>query len=162
MLLWRLIATSFDFCMGFSLCRLSMCSVFQQLWTRFSSIHDQRLPIQESDFRGRKGQSDSPGHISGFLISWWGYVPQNQVHFQRGCCSVASHSNFVSCSCYSWKPLYSTFMWLSVSSNWWFVFPYSWRYCDVIFRLVFSVGNIALNGFRMIERHYFRDQVQKN
>lgn len=24
---------------------------------------------------------------------------------------------------------------------------------------MFAVGNIALNGFRMIERHYFRDRV---
>lgn len=28
--------------------------------------------------------------------------------------------------------------------------------------LVFSVGNIALNGFRMIERHYFRDRLIKS
>lgn len=28
-----------------------------------------------------------------------------------------------------------------------------------MFRLIFSVGNVALNGFRMIERHYFRDKV---
>lgn len=28
--------------------------------------------------------------------------------------------------------------------------------------LVFSVGNLALDGFRMIERHYFRDQLVKS
>lgn len=28
--------------------------------------------------------------------------------------------------------------------------------------LVFSVGNVALNGFRMIERHYFRDKLVKS
>eukprot|EP01040_Poterioochromonas_malhamensis_P005088 gene5085-5453_t len=28
--------------------------------------------------------------------------------------------------------------------------------------LVFSVGNVALNGFRMIERHYFRDRLIKS
>jgi len=28
--------------------------------------------------------------------------------------------------------------------------------------LVFAVGNVALNGFRMIERHYFRDKLVKS
>lgn len=30
------------------------------------------------------------------------------------------------------------------------------------FRLIFSVGAVALNGFRMIERHYFRDKLVKS
>ena len=31
-----------------------------------------------------------------------------------------------------------------------------------IYSLVFSVGNLALSGFRMIERHYFRDRLVKS
>ena len=87
-------------------------------------------------------------------ISPWISLPLVKICTAR--LNIPSQKMFLSCHWFKHRKFFCIWHWYLVFDSIWF---HSIQIRD---RLVFAVGTVALNGFRMIERHYFRDKLVKS
>ena len=131
--------------------RVSVSIVRKYFWHRLHFLLHQRLRDKKDDFWSWPRQYHTTRCIHGFLNNWGRYVQKNKVWLQRGCHEATLYSDFVSetfCCCKQLSIMMRT-QWLHSS-----------KICTILTHsLTFGVGPQELQGFRMIERHYFRDQV---
>lgn len=113
----------------------------QHVWYRIFAICNRGLRYQELSVRGGERHSASGRHVPGLLQHRGGYLQKNQIQFFRRCFEIALYSDNVSTA--------ATSCCLTVLIR-----------VYTCFSLVFAVGDREVRDFRMIERHYFRDQVR--